>query len=513
MPSSPILTQSQPLPLPLLPAHRPLPPSAFDDPIVLSSSPDPHFHRDPDRTFHIASSSPPSSPPRPRQGTLRKTSSLLDALDALTRVDADQARSGPSTKRPRPASSSPEKRARPSSSRSEADLESNHTSRPSISNTSATEKQSKKQQEREAKRAERQRAIAERKRWIEANRLRRSKSDTMGEMIIQVDSRLVDPGAALHAALEPLRTRFTEDGAEFRSVRGESWPPLIRFERKVKARLDTARRAWIPLDHECIESERVVLVCLDGAELVRLVEQDRLLSSMHQLRTQHERGTQIFLLVVGLQRFFARRRAEVNRAYSARIRSQLTGGGPKPAASTAPVHAITADDADTQLIRLRVLERVFVTHANGLVDLVEWIAALTADISLRPYKLMRSSHLSFCAEGRAPSSTAEREIYRLMLQQIVRTLFSFPLVSPWACADHRCLASSHTSRLRRHHCRVPLAPQPLLGIRPLRHSARKGQPPRRMQRGTQRQRHRSSSGTASDRTAALASDRSRPHRR
>ncbi|KAN0064498.1 hypothetical protein ACQY0O_002126 [Thecaphora frezii] len=468
-----------------------------------------------------------------RAGSLQRKTSLLDALDALQTLhevadetDEAEARSDnggrsasasppPPTRRKRAKaqSSSPEKQrkrttqpnavgrgARLFSSDTENDVRPGKAASTAMATTAASARLERaaatkaakeaereaKRREREAKKAETRRAAAEKKRWAEANRLRRGKGDTMKELLVDFDERLCNDsgdgdgdgdGAVLKPCFDTIRERMEKDGATVAtfSPSGGTTLATVRFRRKVKARLNAVRRSWIPLETEVIEAEKVVLVVLEGKELVRMVQDATLADAVQALRDGlPTAGYQILLVVQGLHKHFARLKANENRAYAARIRSQLAadsaattagGGARRPGgsggssgnAALVPGTATTIQErVEMALLGLQVTERCFVVHANGLVDLTEWICTLTADISMRPYKVLRNSFLSFCPDGGAPgggggnarnSTGADHEqTFRLMLMQIPRVtahvadaiLLRFPTLDTLYRAYRRC---------------------------------------------------------------------------
>ncbi len=142
---------------------------------------------------------------------------------------------------------------------------------------------------------------------------------------------------------------------------------------------------------------------------------------------------QVFLICQGLVKYYSRLRANENRAYTARIRQQLAEGsnaevaaestgtraaGRKGAGSgDVPVQAVV----ERALLQLKMMRRCYVIHAASLVDGVEWVHQLTGDVSLRPYKALRDTHLSFAVDtGRNTMSSDPGAIYAMMLQQIPR---------------------------------------------------------------------------------------------
>ncbi|PWZ02163.1 hypothetical protein BCV70DRAFT_186070 [Testicularia cyperi] len=198
-------------------------------------------------------------------------------------------------------------------------------------------------------------------------------------------------------------------------------PPLLRFRRRLKAKWNEQRRHWVPLDHEQIVPEPTVIAYVDAKDIVQLVADN-------QLDTQDQHGErrqiQIFLIVQGLVKFYNRIRANENRAYTARIRNQLAN---EQALVDGTASASLSDGGDAEameraLLILKFRHRSFVIHVDSTVDGVEWLHQLLGDLSMRPYKVLRDSHLSFAVDsGRGSTSSASpSEVWRMMLQSIPR---------------------------------------------------------------------------------------------
>ncbi|KAJ1598381.1 hypothetical protein NDA14_007093 [Ustilago hordei] len=329
---------------------------------------------------------------------------------------------------------------------------------------------SKRAIEREAAKAHKLRLATEKKKFLEANRLRTSKSDTMRELIIDLDRTLFTPGQPLDKQEETVKARFEEEGAEVNMCAGLVEPPLLRFRRKCKADWDEGRRCWVPFEAGRVKVRRegMVVLVMEAKEIIRIMSEAMegdggrrggeegeeglerwygdLKRRLEVLNGDRGAEEQVFLICQGLVRYYSRLRANENRAYTARIRQQLaesdsttaTTANPADRADAAPKgarrKATCAPDplatsstvppqavVERALLTLKLMHRCYVIHASSLVDSIEWLHQLTSDLSLKPYKMLRDSHLSFAVDtGRNTTSSSASAIYMMMLQQIPR---------------------------------------------------------------------------------------------
>ncbi|PWN47994.1 hypothetical protein IE53DRAFT_389842 [Violaceomyces palustris] len=348
--------------------------------------------------------------------------------------------------------------------------------------------------ERERKKREKEREKEERRRWQEANRLRNSKVETMRDMIVEMDEELlsfphspstgIDPqGPCVSASSNPkedalskqlyqtLWQRFESDGATVRTFRsrlsssgrrvfserdqgdldgiggpaasaggdgGLKLPGYLRFKRRVRAKLDSARRCWIPIPNEVVEEERMVLLYMETEEAIDMIRKGTLLSTFQTLKERLlSPSHQIFLILQGFERYWVRLKKERDRAFTKRIRERLQSGG-----STS--HEVRDEFAsrdqqesedqgkgelsleeekekfETILLHLKLIQRVFLVHVQGSVEAIEWIVSIVQDLSIRPFKLLRNSHLSFCVDSKSGSQWDEKMIYKAMLEAVPR---------------------------------------------------------------------------------------------
>ncbi|KAJ9475120.1 ERCC4 domain-containing protein [Pseudozyma hubeiensis] len=425
----------------------PSPPFSIDDHPTEADATSPLL----DRRRARESASNPSTPKKARP--MSRTGSLLEALDNLYTAE-------------KPTSSSTDvsdhvDTGDVASAAGKSKDASKSNASPSKAQKAAAAKQAReaKAREREAVKLAKAQAAAEKKRFLEVNRLRTSKADTMRELIVDLDRTLFSAGQPFAGCQDSITTRFEEEGASVQLCDSVVAPPLVRFRRKVKARWNAERRHWTPLDREEVRREGMVIVYIDAKEIVQQVAEgggegleswygdlQRRLSVMNGGREPDDgQQQQVFLICQGLVKHYSRLRANENRAYTARIRQQLaenqltedatttaSDAAPKPArrkgnaasdtatataSSSAPPQAIV----ERSLLQLKLIHRCYVIHAASLVDGVEWLHQLTSDLSLKPYKSLRDTHLSFAVDtGRNTTSSSSAAIYTMMLQQIPR---------------------------------------------------------------------------------------------
>ncbi|SNX84701.1 uncharacterized protein MEPE_03410 [Melanopsichium pennsylvanicum] len=413
---------------------------------------------------------------------LTRSTSLLDALDKLYDAEGTAMPTQP-----------PDRNASVAGASDQATTTAGSDDAPRTkASSSKADKAAAAKQAREAKAGEREAAKAakllaatEKKRILEANRLRTSKSDTMRELIVDLDRMLFTSGSPLSGCEGSVKARFEEEGAAVHMCDGVVAPPMIRFRRKVKAEWDAERRYWKPLDREEVRRETVSIVYVDAKDVVRVVQEDTgnqgglerwygdLKRRLKVLNVGAKGDEQVFLICQGLVKYYNRIRKSENRAYTARIRQQLAEN--QPAADAAAdddevsemipkvasrrkgaetvVDPVPATDIPPQamveraLLQLKLIHRCYVIHAASLVDGVEWLHQLTSDLSLKPYKSLRDTHLSFAVHtGRNTTSSSSAAIYTMMLQQIPRVTPSiaksittiYPSLSALVKAYKRC---------------------------------------------------------------------------
>ncbi|KAL9938579.1 hypothetical protein V8E36_002298 [Tilletia maclaganii] len=298
-----------------------------------------------------------SSSSRVASGSHSRGSRLLDALDSL------------SASQPQLDDSPPSKRRRKA-----------------VDPEQAAVAQAKKAEEKAAKTAEKVRQksakaaqMATKKDWTDANKLRRSKSETIREMVVDIDAALTAPAfttpsgsnatvstsddhperhfaGALHGAgIKALEARLLEEGASLNilgqsttgrapsSTRplshalGISTPlpdfPSIRLRRKIKARLDVEHRIWVPLAAPTMQHEPSAIFVLSAPEVLEHLSRGEgsLAQMIPRARANlassggvaHSAAFQLFFVVIGLQVHFHKVQQKNDQDYRKEVQQRL----------------------------------------------------------------------------------------------------------------------------------------------------------------------------------------------
>ncbi|WFD26356.1 hypothetical protein MNAN1_001337 [Malassezia nana] len=269
---------------------------------------------------------------------------------------------------------------------------------------------------------ERVQALSERQRWREANRTRHRKSDTMRDLIVQWDTSLFAPGTGLlckvhdtiHERLsaemvtvEPRDISLTERLQSHRFG-------IVRFKRKVRSRYDPVQKWWEPLDEETCVSESTIVMVAQGEQVLAAVEDGSLADRIHANTSGHDQSQRL-LLVIGLEAHLRHLRNQANRAFAAGVRQHIQGQG--PVASVTIPSDLASEKVERALLLLQIQHRCHVVRAATPEEAVEWLYAISSDVSFRPYKLLQSAPM---ARRSTKTSADSKEIYRAMLEEIVR---------------------------------------------------------------------------------------------
>lgn len=278
--------------------------------------------------------------------------------------------------------------------------------------------------EREAARALKQQDRAEKavqaerdKAWQQANKLRKDKAETMTELRVEFEYPLTTPSGPIPRTYELIKQSIEEDGAEVTVVpesevsrrRNRSLAmatdealytslqalSVVRIIRKSRATLDTIRRTFVPLldGQVTLEDEKTVFVFVAHHHLLEMAEKKALMKTLRSFRVCMGYEThQIVLLTYGLDNFFRLQEQAANREYTQQIRNQVGQGAGAAAAPSrqkskhAQPITITREQLDSELIRLRIAERVYLSKLEKEHDLVPWFVSMVRDVAIRPYK-------------------------------------------------------------------------------------------------------------------------------
>ncbi|KAJ7056745.1 hypothetical protein C8F01DRAFT_359795 [Mycena amicta] len=219
-----------------------------------------------------------------------------------------------------------------------------------------------------------------------------------------VDMEIVFPAIFREATHRPLYDAFrkyvdpfdmTVTISQEREVRGLDVFSWIRTKR---ADYDVAGRQWIPVKEYTVK-ESTVAVYLEAAHLVKVLTegQDGAESGrgiVQKVRTAfNDPRVQIFFVVNGMTAFVRK-----SATHSVRVK----------------------DTVERAVASLQMAEGVHFLYTDSISDAVERLYDLSADLGIKPHKLIERSHLHFCADTDQRSGKSLADTWLKMVQQVHR---------------------------------------------------------------------------------------------
>ncbi|GJJ10718.1 hypothetical protein Clacol_004945 [Clathrus columnatus] len=267
----------------------------------------------------------------------------------------------------------------------------------------------KKKAETQRKRAEAAAKKAEEKAAHMAskavNKLVVDKKSTLKDMIVELSPGLVD-SFLYHS----LKRKMAEYGSRIQPMCSSGGTPelvdinrlkalninIIRWKRHVTAIYNESQRRWIPLPEEQhhLRPEGTYLIYVTGDDLVNALGHNPTVPSL---------DAQVSML-----------RKILGPKYH--IHLMLCGWRGKTNITK------ILDHVQTQLVSLQVKENIFVEEVNNIDDAVTWIYNISADLGIKPYKLIERSHLPFCPlpSGSTKAGKTNIDTFEKMLAQLPR---------------------------------------------------------------------------------------------
>ncbi|KAJ7153878.1 hypothetical protein C8R43DRAFT_1001425 [Mycena crocata] len=229
------------------------------------------------------------------------------------------------------------------------------------------------------------------KEYMSANKLVNNKRDTLKDMLIIFPQALAGPEAEL---LKKFEARVAEYDM---SVAVENRPPRVpgynvfTWRRKTYKEYDPEARAWMPVE-EYVKTEEVCLLHMGADELARCIrDEDGVKNVVRHVRAVYA-CTQLFLMVDGLTAYL-RRKSGVR---------------------------YTKDQIERTLAALQMAEHTHLLYVDNVPDAVERLYDLSADLGIKPYKLIERSHLPFCADTKPGVGSGPADTWVKMLAQVHR---------------------------------------------------------------------------------------------
>ncbi|KAJ7445251.1 hypothetical protein FB451DRAFT_1568126 [Mycena latifolia] len=251
----------------------------------------------------------------------------------------------------------------------------------------AAQKKAEKATQKAEKAAQAAREKEERKEYKDANKLVNDKKTTLKDMELVFPPALAD--SALHRA-------FVAHVAQYDMPVSVAGTNLFRrydvfsWRRTMRKEYDPVAREWLPVPPHA-RTEGTYLIYMSADELARCIrDEDCVKNVVRQVRAACD--GQIFLMVYGLKAYLKRKSpgrytmAQIERAVAV----------------------------------LQMVEHTHLLYVDTIEDVVTRLYDLSADLGIKPYKLIERSHLPFCADTRMTAGAGLADTWAKMLEQVHR---------------------------------------------------------------------------------------------
>ncbi|KAJ7785494.1 hypothetical protein B0H14DRAFT_3893716 [Mycena olivaceomarginata] len=256
----------------------------------------------------------------------------------------------------------------------------------------AADKKAQKAAEKADKAAQTAREKAAKKEYLAANKLVIDKKTTLAKM------EIVFPPALRHSALLPA---FRAHIAQYNMAVSIAPENIVRgydvfyWNRTVAAEYDPVAREWQPLPGAPrVDELPTYLVYMGADQLARCIKDEDGVKNVVRVVRAAGGGpkTQVFLMVEGLKLYFKRKTG---------IR-------------------YTKSEIQRALAALQIAENTHILYVDTVEDAVARLYDLSADLGIKPYKLIQRSHLPFCSDIQQPTGTTFADTWVKMLGQVHR---------------------------------------------------------------------------------------------
>ncbi|KAJ7435256.1 hypothetical protein FB451DRAFT_1418284 [Mycena latifolia] len=227
----------------------------------------------------------------------------------------------------------------------------------------------------------------ERKEYKDANKLVNDKKTTLKDMELVFPPTLAD--SALYRA-------FVAHVAQYDMPVSVAGTNIVRrydvfsWRRTMRKEYDPVAREWLPVPPH-VRTEGTYLIYMSADELARCIrDEDCVKNVVRQVRAVC--SGQIFLMVYGLKAYLKRK--SPGRYTMAQI--------------------------ECAVAVLQMVEHTHLMYVDTVEDAVARLYDLSADLGIKPYKLIERSHLPFCADTRMTTGAGLADTWVKMLQQVHR---------------------------------------------------------------------------------------------
>ncbi|KAJ7578987.1 hypothetical protein C8J56DRAFT_964512 [Mycena floridula] len=244
---------------------------------------------------------------------------------------------------------------------------------------SQRKKEARKRQT-EANRELKKQEVAERKAHKDLNKLVNDKKGTLHEFQIILSKSMLSKQADL---IPLLRNKMQEFQCRLIIDNDASQLPSIQWRKTVSKQYDIATRQWIACDeHTEFQPMGLLWLCAEDIDTKQL---ETMVTRFSQsMKSAEEKKKQIFIMIYGLGR--------KDPAFRTRIHKALN--------------------------KLQFFHHTHHLFSETLDDAVTRLYNISADLGIKPYKLIERSHLPFCADTHQPSGKDPRDTFMKMLERI-----------------------------------------------------------------------------------------------
>ncbi|KAJ9097729.1 hypothetical protein QFC21_004767 [Naganishia friedmannii] len=297
------------------------------------------------------------------------------------------------------------------------------------------------------KEREKRRVLAERearKKDIEVNRLRASKSETVREVTVHISPELENRGSPIATAIPLLRERLAEkessmsllpvpdpdDPAQRDQVDGSTLhvPGLVKVKRWITAEFDTEKRRFVAVNdgEEYWQDQLPYVIIITAKELVEKMVAGKYdkskglvawLSSMKRKLGLTRSATdtyantpigaapastpgsqtsrcEIMLMIHGMKAYYSKTNGAKSKEFAEKVRSHMTGQavprvssdavGRSAGESSGETNVPDKEEVEKELVKLQLIHRCFQVCVENKMDSMEWLYNIAGDIAIRP---------------------------------------------------------------------------------------------------------------------------------
>ncbi|KAJ6626631.1 hypothetical protein B0H10DRAFT_1997937 [Mycena sp. CBHHK59/15] len=256
----------------------------------------------------------------------------------------------------------------------------------------AARKKQEKADEKKRKDAQKAADKEAKKEYKSANKLVNDKKMTLKDMHLVLPPTFQD--SELHRALRVKLSEFDMriTIADIRIARGYD---VLSWRRHMTAEYDPDAREWLATGpYE--KTESTYLVYLKADELARCIrDEDGVKNVVRQVRASYGLAGsphQIFILIDGLT-LYLRRKTGIR---------------------------YTKGEIERAMAALQMAEHAHLLYVDKVEEAVDRLYDLSADLGIKPYKLIERSHLPFCADTHQPTGTDMTDTWTKMLKQVYK---------------------------------------------------------------------------------------------